>query len=112
MHVKVKVDLPSGGWVEVRDKLKAADKFAVQDAVVFTFESGGSQQISAGLQNKMRNALLSKIITGWSYELPIPSQNEKWATEDLGDIMDIDDYNALQQAVEPLFEKVSFSPNR
>jgi len=113
----MRVELPSGGWVELRDRLKAADKFAVQDSIRLQIEDG-VQLFTGGIQNSMRNALLGRVITSWSFEgVPIPSQNI--AGDDIiGDTLDLDDYDALTKAVEPLMEKVSFSaaananPNR
>lgn len=104
-------DLPGGGWVEYRDSLKAGDKFAVQNALVFTIEPDGSNKAPAGVENTMRNALLGQIITAWSYEgIPVPSMNAS-GTDIIGSVMDIDDYNALAEAIAPLLAKVSFSPN-
>jgi hypothetical protein len=108
----MRVELPSGAWVELRENLKAADKFAVQDAIVLNFSDTKTQTLGAGVQNKMRNALLQRVITAWSYVgVPVPSQNHQGA-DSIGEVMDLDDYNALERAVEPLLAKVSFSPNR
>ncbi len=101
-----KLDLPSGGWIEYREKLKAADKFAVQEAITVTISDDRSTDVTGGLQNKMRNALLKEIITAWSFPEPIPSDP---GGLDIGTI-DLDDYNALESAVEPLMEKVGFAP--
>lgn len=106
-----RTDLPSGAWVEYRDKLMAGDKFAVQNAVVFTVDPSGEQKAPAGVENTMRNALLGQIITSWSYDgIPVPSMNASGA-DVIGSTMDIDDYNKLAEEVAPLLAKVSFSPN-
>ncbi len=108
-----RIDLPSGNFVEIRDKLMAADKFAVQDAIVLTLSGSDRQEITAGIQNRMRNALLGQIITSWSYDgYPIPSQNALAGNDIIGTIMDLDDYNALSEKVQPLLEKVGFAPNQ
>lgn len=104
-----RLDLPSGNWIEYRDQLMAADKFAVQDALTLTVNSGNSQVVSGGIANQMRNALLRQIITGWSYGAPIPSMN---GGGDIGHTFNLDDYNAVEEAVQPLLDKVSFVPNR
>lgn len=107
----MRVDLPSGAWVEYRDKLKASDKFAVQDAVVLTFTDGRTQNMGLGIQNKMRNALLRQIITAWSFGVPIPSTPQ--SNPDLiGEVMDLDDYNKLEEAIQPLLDKINYAPNR
>lgn len=112
----MRVELPSGGWVEVRDKLMAKDRFDVQDAITFTVTDGKQQKMSAGMINDMRNALLTQTITEWSFDgMMLPSQarvlnGDRYdASEFIGTIMDIDDYNALSQAVEPLMDKVNLS---
>lgn len=102
-----KVELPSGAWVEYRDSLKAADKFAVQDAVTLEFRESGNRA-SLGMVNDQRNALLGRIITAWSFQAAIPSQNSFQAADVvIGDVMDIDDYNALADAIQPLMDKLS-----
>jgi hypothetical protein len=112
-----RIELPSGAWVEYRDKLKAADKFAVQDSIRLSIDDG-VQLVTGGIQNSMRNALLGRVISSWSFEgVPIPSQNIA-GDEIIGELLELDDYDALSKAVEPLMEKVSFSaaanasPNR
>ena len=107
----MRVDLPSGGYIEFRDSLKAKDKFTVQNSLKFKVKDGKEQEVSGGITNDMRNALLAELITSWSLDAPLPSADMKAGMAAVDD-MDIDDYNALQEAVEPLLEKVSFRPNR
>jgi hypothetical protein len=109
-----RIELPSGGWIEYRTNLKANDKFAVQDAIIIELSDGETRKVHGGTSNLMRNALLARIITAWSFEgIPIPSLNIA-GVETLGDTLDIDDYNKLAEAVEELLEKVAFTsaPNR
>lgn len=109
----MRIDLPSGGWVEVRDKLKAADRFATQNSVTFSLDDGKIQQ-PGGMTNTVRNALLAGIIEDWSLTeqgIPIPAKHVAGAGI-LGEL-DLDDYNALSDAVEPLLQKVSWTaPNQ
>lgn len=109
-----RIELPSEGWIEYRTDLKANDKFAVQDAIVLELGDGETRKVHGGTSNTMRNALLARIITAWSYPgIPIPSQNIA-GIDTIGDTLDIDDYNALAEAVNELLEKVAFTsaPNR
>ena len=111
-----RVELPSGGWVEYRTSLKANDKFAVQDAIIIELPNSEDEtrKVHGGTSNLMRNALLARIITAWSFEgIPVPSMNIA-GVETIGDTLDIDDYNALAEAVEDLLTKVAFTsaPNR
>jgi hypothetical protein len=101
-----KVELPSGGWVEYRDKLMAGDKFAVQDAISVEFKDG-MNRASLGTLNDQRNALLGRIITNWSFG-QTPEQLKSLQAPDvvIGNAMDLDDYNFLSEAVDPLLNKV------
>jgi hypothetical protein len=110
-----RVELPSlrdgseteHNWVEYREQLKASDRFAVQDAI-FIDSKDGNNRMSLGIGNDIRNALLGRIITAWSFTGPTPSQIKDVAAADviIGDTMDLDDYNALSDAVQPLVDKV------
>jgi hypothetical protein len=103
-----KVDLPSGAWVEYRDKLLAADRFAVQAVARVELKESSNSASFLEMQNDMRNALLGRIITGWSYSGPIPSADSFRAADMvIGETMDIDDYAALEKAVEPLMDKIA-----
>lgn len=110
-----RLELPSGAWIEYRSDLKAKDKFATQDAIEITVGENGLQNMRGGFANRLRNALLLQLITAWSFEgVPVPSVNLAGA-DTLGDVLDIDDYNALTEAVAPLLMKVAGtgdSPNR
>jgi hypothetical protein len=101
-----KVELPSGGWVEYRDRLMAGDKFAVQDAIVVEFKDGVNKT-SLGTVNDQRNALLARIITDWSFG-KTPDELKAFQAADvvIGNVMDIEDYNVLSDAVEPLLDKI------
>ena len=110
-----RVELPSlregseteHNWVEYREQLKAIDRFAVQDAITMEFKDGANHT-SLGIANDIRNALLGRIILGWSFPVPYPAQVKDVAAPDtvIGEAMDLDDYNALAEAVQPLVEKV------
>jgi len=103
-----RVELPSGGWVEYREQLKAIDRFAVQDAV-FIDSKDGNNRMSLGIGNDIRNALLGRIIIAWSFSGPTPAQLKDVAAADvvIGEALDLDDYNALSDAVQPLLDKIS-----
>lgn len=101
-----KVELPSGGWVEYRDKLMAGDKFAVQDAISVEFKDGANK-VSVGTVNDQRNALLGRIITNWSFgQTPDQLKTLQAADVVIGNTMDLDDYNFLADTIEPLLNKI------
>ena len=103
----VRVDLPGGGYVELRDKLQAKDKFATQGGFVVEWQEG-KQLMPSGVSNTMMKNLLGVIITEWGGPglegIAIPAQNIAGA--DILDSLDIDDYQALAEAAEPLLRKL------
>jgi len=104
----MRIELPSGNWVEVRENLKGKDKSAVQ-SVVRLFVTAGQEiqdkhELGGDLQFQMRDALLAGTITEWSFDQPIPAV--EGGPEAVGEL-DIDDYNELHAQTEHLFKKVS-----
>jgi hypothetical protein len=109
----MRVELPSQqadgapNWVEIRTDLKVRDRLAVQAVAKVQIGEEGNSVSMMEMENDMRNALLGRIITGWSFPYPIPSQNSFVAADvAIGD-MDLDDYAVLEQAVQPFMEKIS-----
>lgn len=98
----------SPNWVEFRDKLMALDKFAVEEVATVTVgDSGGNKVSMLAMQNDMRNALLGRVITGWSFPAPIPSANGFQAADvAIGSVMTLKDYRALAKEIEPLMEEI------
>lgn len=104
-----KVELPSGAWVEYRDSVNLADRFAVAEAM--KLDMGGPTALMA-VQNDARNALLGRLISAWSYEVPVPSDNSFAAADVIiAGVMTIEDYDALSDAVEALLTKL-ITPTR
>jgi hypothetical protein len=102
-----KIDLPSGAWVEIREDLKARDRFEVQSVAMLEVGEGRNKAALYEMQNDMRNALLGRIITSWSYGVPVPSANSFAAADVIiGEAMDLDDYAVLADEVEPLMDKI------
>lgn len=109
----MRVDMPSKQadgtphWVEYRDSLMAIDKFAVDEVATITMGDAGNKVSALAMRNDMRNALLGRIITGWSYPVPVPSQNNFQAADVvIGNALNLKDYAALARAVEPLMDEI------
>lgn len=110
------IELPGGATVDIRDKIKAGDKFAVQDAARMSLDTvTGLQETAVGIVNVMRNALLKQVIKTWTVcdddgnQMPTPANA---GDRDVLADMDLDDYNALSDAVEPMLSKVmNTAPN-
>lgn len=95
-------------WVEYRDQLRALDRFAVQEVASVEVGEGKNRANFYAMANDMRNALLGRIITAWSYPVPVPSQNHFQAPDVvIGEAMSLEDYAALEEAVEPLMELIA-----
>jgi hypothetical protein len=114
-----RIELPSGGWVEYRDQLKASDRFAVQAVAKIEVKAGTATRGTAAppdtrvaaileMLNDQRNALLGRIITAWSFQDAVPAQNDFAAADVIiGNVLDLDDYAALEEAVQPLMDKIA-----
>lgn len=111
-----RVELPSKqadgtpNWVEYRDRLRALDRFAVQEVVNFEIDdaTGKRKTNFYMLANDMRNAMLGRIITAWSYPSPIPSQNSFQAADVvIGETMELEDYAVLEEEVQPLLDLIN-----
>jgi hypothetical protein len=96
-------------WVEIRDKLMAGDRFLVQAAATVQQSPDGSAKTSyLEINNDMRNTLLGRIITAWSFPCPTPAQAAGQPADlVIGNAMDLDDYSVLEEAVEPLMAKIA-----
>ena len=109
----MRADMPSKqadgtqNWVEYRDSLMAIDKFAVDEVATVTMGDGGNKVSALAMRNDMRNALLGRIISAWSYPVPIPRDNNFQAADIvIGNAMNLRDYAALAKAVEPLMDEI------
>ena len=103
-----RIELPSGAWVEYRTDLKVRDRFEVQEVAKVQIGENSNSTAFLAMQNDMRNALLGRIITAWSYPVPVPGQNSFQAADVvIGDVMDLDDYATLEEAVQPLMDKIA-----
>ena len=120
----MKVDLSNGGWAELRDNLKAKDKFAVQAAVTVTLDARGvGQQVSGNTMTLMTTALLARLLNSWSLDDQLPGAHScpecmgnsalwhQHVADYIGDTLDLDDYNKLEAIIAPLLEKVMATPN-
>lgn len=94
-------------WVEYRTELLAIDKFAVDEVATVTMGESGNKVSALAMRNDMRNALLGRIISAWSYPVPIPKDNNFQAADIvIGNALNLRDYSALSKAVEPLMDEI------
>ena len=114
----MRIDLPSkqadgasANWVEVRSNLTVQDRIAANSALSFRFEPGPDgtevRTMTGGSDDRMRIALLGRIITGWSFPgVPAPAQNIADPADLIDSVLDLDDYEAVCDAIAPLFARV------
>ena len=103
-----RIDLPSGAWVEYREDFKGRDRKKVRASVKLAVTPEGVREASGDIDDVMRDALLAEIITAWSLSeqgIPVPSQNVAGA-EVIGDVLGYKDYNALQEAAQPILDEL------
>lgn len=97
----------SPNWIEYRDDLRVRDRLAVQAVAKVQIGETGNSVSMMEMENDMRNALLGRIITAWSYPYPIPANNSFAAADVVIGDMDLDDYSVLEAAVQPFMDKIS-----
>ena len=112
-----RIDLPSGGWIQIRSKMTVEDQRAVQGAVDVEIRSDGDGNSVARLPGDhalaRRTALLARIITNWGGPglegIPVPANNIAGAAV-MGSHLDSKDYNVLAAAVQPLLDEMAPTP--
>ena len=112
----MRVDLPSGAWVEIMDRRKGSLAGKVTGAVMIQSGDDGRVLIPGDIGVRQTDAFLRETITDWSLAqpppegsgIPIPKLHGPGGqdrTEVIGDELDEDDYAALHAAVQPLVVK-------
>lgn len=117
----MKVTFESGAWVELRDadKLTARDKATYAQATSVPYDmsqSGRAMQFNMGAITRQQNSVLAVLITSWSYDWILPS--EDLSADDEGNLIydhsilniPVDDMNELEAAIEPHMEKLRGGP--
>jgi hypothetical protein len=108
----MRVELPSkhedgsNNWIDIRTDLRVKDRLAVQEVATFEIGERSNKASLMAMQNDMRNALLGRIITAWSFPMAIPAANHFAAADVVIGDMDLDDYAVLEREVQPLMDKI------
>lgn len=114
----MKVELANGQSAELRDKLKAKDKFKVQEAIQINMNG----EISMSIITLMRTTLLTRLLTSWTLDAPLPgthscaecaTSSALWhahVAEYIGDTLDLEDYEALEAVIEPITDRIMDGP--
>lgn len=112
MRVELPSRQPDGSpnYVDVRepDDFLAEDLFAIHAAVRISSGGDGSTTYSPReMEDDQVNAFLGKAITGWSFQAPVPSQqNVAAADRVIGRVMKAKDWTVLRRKVKPLMDEL------
>lgn len=98
----MEITLPSGATVQVKDNTVPGDRFAVQDAPEVWFEDG--KTIVQNAASSQWKAFLTRVITGWSYGVPIPAVAGPQVLDEYPQTDD--DIDALEDALQPRYERI------
>lgn len=94
----MRVDLGNGDWADIKDvsELRRPDRRAVNDTIVVEADASGRRILKASMDDDMTAEVLKRVVTGWSLQLPPPSQDPSSL-----DKLTLEQDDALSEAVEP-----------
>lgn len=108
----MRIELPSqhpdgsSNWIDVRDKIKGGDIFAVHEASEVPLdEEGRTTSVSyQGLADAQFAALAQRVITAWSFQVPLPSS--AGAAKSVISDLEEDDFWKLNAALQPMLDRI------
>jgi hypothetical protein len=114
-------ELSSGAWVDLRPAadLKVRDR-EVYEAPLYDFEvtlgpdgrpDFTDRKFSMKVPRAQRKALLCRLITGWSYDLPVPSWAGGIENEDSFSELPIGDADELDALLAPYLAVIQHKPD-
>lgn len=98
----MEIPLPSGASITVKDNASPGDKRATRGAVKVSVEDG--KTLIEGSEDQWP-AFLGRIITAWSYPVPIPAEAGLHVLDEYPDKEEDDD--ALHDALQERFDRVT-----
>ena len=108
MRVELVSQQPDGAvnWIDVREKIKGGDIFAVHDAAEVPIgQDGNATSISyQGLDDAQFAALAHRLITAWSFQVPLPGSAA--AARSVISDLEEDDFWKLHAALRPTLDKI------
>ncbi|MEW2164426.1 hypothetical protein AB0912_15740 [Streptomyces sp. NPDC007084] len=96
-----RISLPSGAWVELRDpsELRRGDKKRALQMVPISED----MDLTLGTETEMTDGVLAVLITGWSFDLPLPVTAASLALLSLADGNALEGLDAVGEAKRLLF---------
>jgi hypothetical protein len=99
----VEITLPSGATVTVKDNTVPGDRFAIQDSVDLVIEDDG-RRVIRGAASSQWKAFLGRVVTAWSFPVPIPSVAGLQVLDEYPDKEE--DADALEDALQERYERL------
>jgi len=98
----MEITLPSGATISVKDNTVPGDRFAVQDAPQVWIEDG--RTVVQNAASSQWKAFLGRVITAWSYPVPVPAVAGLQVLDEYPDTDD--DIDALEDALQARFDRI------
>lgn len=106
----MRVELSNGAWADLREpsELRSADRKAVNRVVSFHVDENSRPIFSASMDDDMAAACLRRVITQWSFPMPLPkddpgkppSPDQPDGIPGSLDKLELEDEDLLRKAVE------------
>lgn len=107
----MRVELRDGNHAELRDRLTAGDRRAAKAAMKFTIGADEERILTAEMDEKINYALLRAMIVSWSLPQTLPrNAASDEVAEQILDGLDIEDIEALCEAIKPQRDRVMNGP--
>jgi hypothetical protein len=104
----MRIDLPSGAWVECKDNMAPMDRYAVRDAPDTARDDNGDLIIVNAAGNMWRE-FLARVITAWSWPDPVPSADQAV----LNRVPELEeDQEELERVLRPRYERIAGTSRR
>lgn len=108
MRVELLSSQPDGtvNWIDVRDKIKGGDIFAVHEAAEVPIGDDGrpARMSFQKMDDDQFIALVQRVITGWSFQVPLPGSFA--AAKSVLSDLEGDDLKKLKSEMKPLLDAV------
>jgi hypothetical protein len=108
----LRVELPSGHFAEIRDKMMHGDVRFAKKAAKFRVSRAGDSDVDLSFEDEVTGAILYRMLVQWDVPQSLPREAQ---TLDLAlgilDMLDEDDFKALRKAVRPFYLQVMERPD-
>jgi malate synthase len=107
-RIELTTTSPDGekNWIDIRETIKGGDIMAVGDAAVVKLDADGraTEMSFAKVENDQFAALAQRLITAWSFPVPLPGTAET-AKSVISDLEE-EDYWRLRDELQPVLDRL------